>query len=350
MNVFGFNSVSQAAIDYITVNGTAKDNYDSYAKQRVAAANITGEIMELPAGSWRVATGVEYRKEEAKQTYNPETQAGNTLGNALSNTFGDYDVKEAYVETIVPLLTDLPLVRSLSLEGAFRYGDYSTVGGVNNWKAGLSYAPIDSLRFRAVYANATRAPNVSELYGGQNQTFPSGIVDPCEGVTATTAPAGISAAVAGYCRTLPGFTQNAALNGGAFTYDENSDLQSIEGFDGGNPNLGEETAKTWTVGFVFTPTGLPNFSLTVDWFDIQIEDAVAVVPRQFLVDQCVNSLGADADVMRVHHPRRCRSGAAAFAGNDLADQLGAGQCRFDRVERCRRRPRAMPSTSTTAIA
>src|SRR5512139_2231739 len=135
--------------------------------------------MDLPAGSWRVAAGAEYREEKAKQEYNEQTQAGDTLGNALSNTYGEYHVAEGYVETIVPLLKDLPFARSLDLEGAFRYGDYSTVGGVNNWKAGISWAPIDSLRFRAVYANAVRAPNISELYGGLNQTFPSGIVDPC---------------------------------------------------------------------------------------------------------------------------------------------------------------------------
>ncbi|MEO8315149.1 MAG: TonB-dependent receptor [Pseudomonadota bacterium] len=294
MNLFGFNSVSQASIDYVTVNGTQQDSYDSYAKQDEFAANITGAIMDLPAGSWRIAAGIEHRNEYARQVYNPETQAGNTLGNALTNTFGKYDVTEGYVETVVPLLKDLPLVRSLDLEGAYRYGDYSTVGGVDNWKAGISWAPIDSLRFRAVYSNATRAPNISELYGGQNQTFPAGIVDPCEGVSTTAAPSGISAAVAGYCRSLPGFTQNAALNGGVFTYNPNTDLQSITGYDGGNSNLGPETAKTWTVGLVLTPTALPNFQLTLDWYDIKIDDAIAVVPRQFIVDQCVNSLGVDA--------------------------------------------------------
>ena len=297
MNLFGFGSVSQAAIDYVTVNGTQLDEYSSRAEQNVVAANITGALMDLPAGSWRVAAGVEYRDEKAKQEYNEQTQAGNTLGNALSNTYGEYHVTEGYIETIVPLLKDLPFFHSLDLEGAFRYGDYSTVGGVNNWKAGVSWAPIESLRFRAVYANAVRAPNISELYGGLNQTFPSGIVDPCEGVGAASAPSGISADVAAYCRTIPGFAQNIALpgNGGVFTYQPNTDVQSIEGFDGGNPDLQEETAKTWTVGLVLTPTALPNFSLTVDWYDIKIEDAIAVVPRQFLVDQCVNSLGTGSE-------------------------------------------------------
>ncbi len=187
------------------------------------------------------------------------------------------------------------MAHSLTIEAAFRYGDYSTVGGVSNWKAGLNWAPIESLTFHAVYANANRAPNIGELFAGQSQTFPSGLTDPCEGVGATTAPAGVPSAVASYCRSLPGFAQNIAIagNGGVFTYNDNSDRQSIEGFDGGNADLGEETAKTWTVGFDFVPAAVPGLSFTVDYFDIRVQDAIQLVPRQFIIDTCVNSLGTD---------------------------------------------------------
>ena len=293
MNLFGFNSVSQASIDYVTANGTAQDTYDSFAHQQVMAANITGSFMDLPAGAWSVSGGVEYRKESAKQEYNPETQAGNTLGNALSNTSGKYDVKEVFVETVVPLVKDVTAIHSLDVEAAYRYGDYSTVGGVSNWKVGLNWAPVEGLRFRGVYSNASRAPNISELFGGQNQTFPSGIDDPCNGIGTATAPAGTSAAVIGYCRALPGFAANVALpgNGGVFTSQPNTDVQSYQGFDGGNPNLKAETAKTWTVGMVLTPTFLPNFALTVDWFDIKIDDAIALVPRDYIVNTCAESGG-----------------------------------------------------------
>jgi iron complex outermembrane recepter protein len=283
-NPFGFNSVSQGAIDYLR-NGQY-DTYEAKIRQKVVGTNITGPIMDVPAGEWRFAAGLEHRREESSEEYSAETQVGNTLGNALTNTFGAYEVSEAYVESIFPLLTDAPFARSLELEAAVRLGNYTTVGTVTNWKAGLTWAPNDSLRFRAVYANAVRAPNIAELYDGQSQTFPSGLEDPCEGVTAATA-----GAVAGYCRSLPGFTQNAALNGGVFTYDPNSDLQSIEGYDGGNARLNEETAKTWTAGVVVTPLSIPSLSFTIDWYQIKIQDAIAIVPRQYIIDQCVNSLG-----------------------------------------------------------
>jgi len=141
-----------------------------------------------------------------------------------------------------------------------------------------------------VYSNATRAPNIGELFAGQSQTFPSGLTDPCEGITATS-----SGAVDAYCRSLPGVLTNIASNMGVFTYDNNTDRQSIEGFDGGNPLLNEETAKTLTAGFVWTPAFAPRLSVTVDYFRIEIEDGIALVPRQFIIDTCVNSLGT-ADV------------------------------------------------------
>jgi outer membrane receptor protein involved in Fe transport len=169
-NPFGFDSVSQDAANYITAGGI-KDTFDSKITQEVVAANITGPVFALPAGEVKIAAGAEYRKEQSEALFSPETQAGNTMGNALSNTTGEYNVKEAYVETIVPLLSNASFARSLDFEAAYRIGDYSTVGTVDSWKAGMTWAPIDDIRFRAVYSVATRAPNIGELFSGPNQTF-----------------------------------------------------------------------------------------------------------------------------------------------------------------------------------
>jgi iron complex outermembrane recepter protein len=284
-NPFGFNSVSPEAANYVTAGGI-QDTYDATIKQQVAAANITGPVLSLPAGELMVAAGVEYRKEKSTEIYSAVTQAGATLGNALSNAIGDYNVKEVYVETIVPLLTDAPFVRQLDFEAAFRLGDYSTVGSVNSWKAGMSWTPLQDIRFRAVYSRATRAPNIGELFAGPLQTFPGGgLSDPCNGTTAAT-----PGAVADYCRSIPGIAQQIAANG-SFRYDNNADGQSIEGFDRSNPNLHEEVAKTWTVGFVLTPQALRNFTMSVDWFQIKIDDAITLAPRQLTINDCVNSLG-----------------------------------------------------------
>lgn len=282
LNLFGFNSHSPAAIDYI--RDGRFDTYEAAIEQHVIAANIAGSLFNLPAGEVGLAGGIEYREEKSSEVYSADTQAGNTLGNALNNTVGSYDVKEAYVEALIPLLADKPGVQSLDLQAALRVGDYSSVGEVLSWKLGMSWAPLDSVRVRAVYATATRAPNIGELYQGENQDFPSGITDPCEGVTAVS-----SEPWADYCRSIAGIAQQIALNG-VFAIDDNTDRQSIEAFDRGNPNVQEETAKTLTLGLVFTP--FPRFSISVDWFDIRVEDAIRAISAQYEIDTCVKSLGA----------------------------------------------------------
>jgi outer membrane receptor protein involved in Fe transport len=282
-NPFGFDSVSPESAAYITNNGQL-DTYKARVEQKQVAANVTGSVFSLPAGDVMIATGLERRWEESAEVFSADTQAGNTMGNALTNTAGDYTVNEAYVETIVPILKDLPAAQSLEFEAAGRIGDYSTVGNVFSWKAGLNWSPLSDVRFRAVYSVATRAPNIGELYQGANQTFPPGLVDPCDGTSA-----GDTGPVADYCRSLPGVAAEIAANG-TFEY-SNSDLQSIEGEDSGNPNVHEEEAKTWTVGMVFTPQFAPNFTASIDWFQIKIDDAITLLPRQFAIDQCVATAG-----------------------------------------------------------
>ena len=288
-NPFGFNSVSQEAADYITAGGI-KDTYDATVDQEVIAANITGPVFDLPAGSVKIAAGVEYREEKSEEIYSLETQAGNTMGNALSNTFGKYDVKEAYVETVVPLLSDAPFARSWDFEAAYRFGDYSTVGSVDSWKLGTTWAPTDDVRFRAVYSVATRAPNIGELFAGPNQTFET-VPDPC--VDAVTE----AGAVGDFCRSIPGIAQQLATTGG-FEYTL-GDEQSMEGRNLSNPDVKEEEAKTWTVGVVLTPQAFRNFTVSVDWFQIKINDAIKLVSRDFILSSCVNSLGTDPLCSRI---------------------------------------------------
>jgi iron complex outermembrane recepter protein len=284
-NPFGFRSVSPEAAKYITNNGQLS-TYDSKVTQQTLAGNVSGSLFTLPAGDVGIAVGAERRIEKSSEVFDLQTQLGNTMGNALTNTVGKYKVFEAYGETNIPLVAEKAGIHYLGLEGAVRFGDYSTVGSVFSWKAGATYAPVKDLRFRGVYSIATRAPNIGELFAGQSQTFPSGIVDPCSGATAAS-----SRPQDAYCRTLPGVAATIARNG-VFAYNPNSDTQSIEGKDGGNPALFEETAKTLTLGAVFTPSFIRNFSMTVDFFDIRVKDAIQLVPRNTVISQCASSAGA----------------------------------------------------------
>ncbi|HET9449218.1 MAG TPA: TonB-dependent receptor, partial [Steroidobacteraceae bacterium] len=174
---------------------------------------------------------------------------------------GEYDVSEVFGEVRVPIVSDLPFAYYLGVEAGARYSDYSTAGGVNSFKYGGEWAPIRDLRFRGLIQKAVRAPNVIELYRGGDNTAPQAR-DFCD-VAANPTPAEKA-----FCIEL-GVPADAID-----TFQQES--TQIRAIVGGNPNLQEETSDTWTVGFVYQPSFVPNLSLTVDYYDIEIEDAIAI--------------------------------------------------------------------------
>jgi len=280
INVFGFNSITPEALKYVTAPGSL----ETAITQKIAGGTISGELpWGLPAGAIGVAAGYEWRSEESSAVPDPLTQAGLNAGNAIPPTFGSYIVREEFVETRVPLLKDVIFAKNLDFRGSFRHGDYSTVGSTNSWNAGVEWAPVSDVKFRATRAISTRAPNINELYSPPSQDFPSGLIDPCEGVTAT---AGDAKSVA--CRAAPGVAANIAANGGVFTLNQ-ADKQGISGYNRGNPNLKSEQGRSSTVGVVITPTSIPalnKFVFTADYFNIKISDAIVSTPRQFTMTQC----------------------------------------------------------------
>ena len=276
INIFGANTVSAAAAAYVTNNGQ-KSTYNARVKQDVVSASLTGELFELPGGPLAFAAGAEYRRERSSEDFDDATNQGLTLGNQLSDTVGGFNVKEGFVELVAPILSDRPFFHYLGAEGAVRYADYSTVGGVFSWKAGGEWALIPDIRFRGMYSEATRAPGISELFSAQSETFPA-VTDPCDqregngdGAPITITAANLPAA----CRAIPAIAAAAATTGG-FVY-TTAQIQTINGFVGGNPALNEETAKTLTLGVVFTPSFLRGFSATVDYYKIRVDDAIGII-------------------------------------------------------------------------
>jgi iron complex outermembrane receptor protein len=278
INVFGFNTITPAALKYVTAPGSL----ETRITQKLIGGSVSGEPFMLPAGPFGLAAGYEWRKEDSASVPDALTQAGLNAGNATPPTFGEFSVKEVFVEARVPLLKDMPFVKSLSLLGAYRAGDYSTVGRTNSWNAGFEWMPIADVKLRATRAVSVRAPNINELFSPPSQDFPSDINDPCEGVTATS-----TTAVSAACRAAPGVNANIATNG-SFTLSQ-ADIQGISGFNRGNPNLGPEKGKSTTAGIVYTPRSIPmlrNFTFTVDYFKIDIDNAIVSTPRQFALQNC----------------------------------------------------------------
>lgn len=289
INIFGFNTVSAAAADYVT-NGGQRSTYDARVKQDVFSATISGDVFELPGGALSFATGFEYRRESSTEDFDEATNNGDTLGNMLSDTRGKYNVKEGFIEVVAPILSERPFFHYLGLEGAVRYADYSTVGGVWSWKAGGEWAPVRDFRLRGIYSEATRAPSISELYSAQSETFPA-VVDPCDQAQgAGDSWNGVKASIPAACLTNPAIA--AAAAGAGFVY-STAQIQNINGFVGGNPDLQEETAKTLTLGAVFTPSFIPNLSLTVDYYRIKVQNAIGIIGQQTSLDECLTGGGED---------------------------------------------------------
>ncbi len=278
INLFGYDTASAAASAY--VQSAVPRAVRIKNTQFVANASVNGSLFALPYGDVQVAFGGEYRREKSSENWDALTNAGQNSGNVTPDTIGSFNVKELFGEIDIPILKNLPFANSLSLQGAARYSDYSTIGTVFSWNAGAEYSPFRGLRFRGNYAVANRAPNINELFSSQSETFPPGLIDPCEGVTATSAGTYDTA-----CRAIPGVA-NAVRNGGTFQYSL-ADKQSINGFDGGNRNLQEERGKTLTLGAVIAPDQVRGFSLTVDYFDIKLSNAIDIIPRQTSIQQCL---------------------------------------------------------------
>jgi iron complex outermembrane recepter protein len=262
-----FNPLTPAMVDYINFTG----NDVNKAEQTDFTFNVTGDLLDMPAGPLGFAAGFEYREErgvdvaDAIISSDPRVNTYRRTSSApREGTDGKYDLSEVYVEFNVPLLSGQPLAEDLSLQVASRYSDYSTFGGTTNSKLGISWRPSDSVMFRSTWAEGFRAPSVLELFEGSRETSVP-VIDPCSG-----GGAGLIG-----CAGVPPTYVQVAGNAPATV--------------GGNPLLQPETSENLSVGFVFTPALLDGASLTVDWFNIEIDDTISAYGAQDLLDLCATS-------------------------------------------------------------
>jgi len=276
INLFGIGSITSDAADYIRANTTL----ESHLQQHVAQAYLTGSLFTLPAGDVSTAFGVEFRRDTVELESDLNTRAGYTTNAVVPSFNSNIEVKEAFGELVVPLLVSKPFFEELTLELAGRVGDYNirNVGTVFSYRAGLSYAPVPGLRLRGQYGTAVRAPDLSEL-GSPPRDDINTILDPCSGITAVS-----PGAFAVNCRGEPGVAAAITANG-VFT----QSTTSISSPNSGNPDLREERAKVLTLGAVFQPAGLQGFSLSADYYDIKVADAIDSFSNDIILDQCYSS-------------------------------------------------------------
>lgn len=277
MNVFGEGNITPEAVDFVKIGAT---NVTS-VEQDVIHGSITGSFANPlnAANSIGLVVGAEYREDQS--SFRPDTflSTGDVLGfNAGEATVGSFDVSEFFAEIDVPIVTDRPGVEYLGIWGAYRYSDYSNIGGVNSYATTLTYSPVADVRFRGGYQRATRAPNVLELFQGQANGFPRA-TDPC------AAEGSNPGAIADLCEA----TGVPSGQTGVF---EQANPQ-IEGLFGGNPELQEETSDTFTLGVVYEPQWAEGLDVALDYYSIEVEDAISVLGGNLnnVLDICFNELG-----------------------------------------------------------
>lgn len=237
-------------------------------------AFVSGALFRLPGGDLAFSVGAEYRTFSGNLDYASQINNAEVTGNQI----GDVDyvktrTKEAYGELSAPVLRDITLIHKLTLDGSFRYSDPSVGGSYQTWRYGGSWEPFAGLVLRVNRARAVRTPVPGEL-SGVGQDFGT-VIDPC---TATARTANATR------------TANCAADGVPATYAPPINVQqSVAGFVGGNPNLAPERATTLTYGFAFAPDFLPGFSVTVDRFEISLDDIISTVGRQTKANQCYDT-------------------------------------------------------------
>lgn len=274
VNIFGIGSINEGMVEFLT-----PVRFQQTALERqIVSASIAGDLFDLPAGPLSTAIGFEWR--EDKFDFVPDDVVRNDGAREIPPNSGAYDVSEVFAEFRAPLLSDLPGIQQIAFEGAVRLSDYSTVGNATTWRAGVDWTVFDDLRIRGFINRAIRTPSLIDLFDTQTAGFTNG-QDPCDIDNSPTPE-----------------QQDLCVQQGVDPADI-GDFQQLNigltAVSGGNPDLGEEESDTFTIGFVYQPSYLEGLNVTVDYYNVEVTDAIASVTAQLVLDECFRTLDANGD-------------------------------------------------------
>ena len=273
---------SLAAAQYVTGGANLTQGFNQQVQFQL---NTQAEVYKIPTSDRYigVALGYEYLNEQASYTTDPVLSAFDSFDYSSTSTpFGSYYTNQAYLEAVLPLISNMFLVDDLEVTGAVRFADYSNFGTNWSWKVGGRWRPVRDVTLRGTYSTAYRAPSISELNGG-TATSAETASDPCAG------PLTVGSTLYNNCKNHPGnaTNPNAALGiSGTGNGDANTQFNSLVG---GNPNLKPETANIWTAGIVFEPTFLKGLSITADYWSYVINNAINTQGTAVIIPNCYSS-------------------------------------------------------------
>jgi iron complex outermembrane receptor protein len=277
--VGGPSASNPQVLNYVMSTGQA--TYGSTVNS--ATANIGGEVLQLPAGALGVAAGVEHREVRGYDQPGQFEQSGYSSDLAGNPTNGKYTVKEAYAEVNIPVLKGVRFAELLSFDLATRHSVYSNFGTTNNSKGSFMWKPTRDLLARGTYAQGFRAPTVGDTFGGGEQTYDD-IMDPCDSEFGQRGAAGVDARCT-QAGAAPGFRQLDQTNTAVTSSDGGQSAYPFMA-GAGNKALQPERAKTKTLGFVYSPSFLPGFSGSLDWYNIKVTNSISGISATQVAEYC----------------------------------------------------------------
>lgn len=301
LNLFGApGTITGEMLDYVQF--TQHDSSEN--KIKLWTANLSGEVLRLPAGPLAVAVGGEHRRYSG--SFQPDALVvSGAASTPVLPTSGSYSISEYYMEVNLPLLADIPVFKALNLSAATRYSDYSTFGSTNNEKLGLRWQVYDDLTLRSTWARGFRAPTIGELFGSLAGFSPL-VQDPCSADRISN----------------PQTAANCAALGVPSDYIQIG--RQVNTRTGGNENLSPETSNSLTIGAVYSPGWARNvrwasrFDITVGYYRIKLEDAIQGMDTQTKLNRCVDS--GDASSSWCQGIERSVTGGFARFDNILENQ------------------------------
>lgn len=274
LNLFGEGVASAEAIDFVTAETLA----ESRNVQNIFNANIGGGLFDIFNNEVAINVGYEFRKEE--QSFTPDGFLQEGLGRSvpIAPVSGKFTTNEFFGEVLIPIIQPSNdfFIDRLELDGSIRYIDNSQAGSATVWSVGGQLAPISDITIRGSYTESVRAPAITELFLPGVSIF-SFADDPCDVDFRNAGPD-------------PARRQaNCALDGLPADFDSQIDDASQEITSSGNPNLLNEESKSWTAGVILQPRFIPGLTITADWVDIELTNAITTLDLTDVLRSCYDN-------------------------------------------------------------
>jgi iron complex outermembrane receptor protein len=280
-NPWKAGGVTPEQLAYLQIPGTTS----GFTSQQIQGANISADLgdygIKLPTSSngIGVSFGLERRVETLQLDPDAPSAAGDLSGSGGPTTpvKGSYTVKDVFGEFRMPILEGAPLAEQISVNGSFRRSDIDTGTKANTYGFGIEWAPVKMARLRGSYQKAVRTPNVVDLFSPAGLNLYDNDADPCAGSLATLSARGVT----------PEMCARTGVKAGQFGNIQDSPAGQYNYLQGGNPKLKPEQAKSVTLGLVLTP--IRDFSMTIDYFNIKVEDTISAVSPTTTLEKCLNT-------------------------------------------------------------